>query len=187
VGRLLHANGIATTVLDHDPEHIDLLRRFGFQVFYGDASRLDLLHAAGAARASVLVVAVDDRDQASRIVGLVREHFPHLALLTRAWDVVHTFELLEQGVLDTERETFEGALRLGERTLQRLGYGAWQAKQAANKFRAHDEELLRTLYRHFRDDLEVRAAISASARQRLQEEMKADQDLAGGQVDASWR
>jgi glutathione-regulated potassium-efflux system ancillary protein KefC len=186
VGRFLNANGIGTTVLDHDPDHIEMVRRFGFQVFYGDATRLDLLRAAGAERARLLVIAVDDREQALKVVETVREALPNLVLLARAWDMVHAFELLERGVRDFERETFEGALRLGEEALRRLGATAWQAKQAAHRFRRHDEDLLLELYRHFRQDLEVRAAVSASARERLRQVMKADEERLGVQRDADW-
>ena len=187
VGRLLHANGIGTTILDHDPEHIETVRRFGFKVFYGDAGRLDLLRAAGAEHARLLVLAVDDRAESLRIIDLVREHFPHLVIVARAWDVVHAFELLERGVLDFERETFEGALKLGEEALRRLGLTAWQAKQAAHQFRAHDGKLLAELYTHFREDLDVRIAISASARERLREQMRGDEAFFEAHRDADWR
>jgi glutathione-regulated potassium-efflux system ancillary protein KefC len=187
IGRLLHANGVGTTVLDHDPEHIEMVRKFGFKVFFGDGTRLDLLYAAGADHARILVVAVDDQEQALRIVRLARDHFPDLLVLARAWDVAHVFEIQDEGAAEVERETFEGALRLGERALIRLGFTAWQAKQAAHQFRAHDEKLLTELYRHFQEDLEVRAAISMSARARLREQMQKDEVFFGAHLDADWR
>jgi glutathione-regulated potassium-efflux system ancillary protein KefC len=186
VARLLNANGIETTILDHDPEHIETIRRFGFKVFYGDAARLDLLRAAGADHARLLVLAIDDRAQALRIVDLVQEHFPHLTILARAWDVFHLLQLQDKGVTQVERESFEGALRLGERALNRVGFGAWAAKQAANRFRAHDQALLAELLAHFQEDIEVRAAISASARQRLREQMEADAAFYAEPRDQDW-
>jgi glutathione-regulated potassium-efflux system ancillary protein KefC len=186
VARLLNANGIETTVLDHDPEHIDSIRRFGFKVFYGDAARLDLLRAAGADHARLLVLAIDDRVQAIKIVDLVQEHFPNLTILARAWDMRHLLEMRDKGVTQVERETFEGALRLGEQALHRLGRTAWQAKQAANRFRAHDHALLDELLAHFQADIEVRAAISASARARLREEMEADAAVFAEPRDQDW-
>jgi len=89
-------------------------------------------------------------------------------------------------VLDFERETFEGALKLGEEALRRLGLTAWQAKQAAHQFRAHDDKLLAELYTHFREDLDVRIAISASARERLREQMQGDEAFLGAHRDADW-
>ena len=189
VGRLLHANGIDATVLEHDPNHIETLRRFRFKVFYGDACRLDLLRTAGAERARVLVVAIDDREGAIRLIELVRENFPHLQIISRAWDVAHAFELLEAGVHVYERESFEGALRLGEEALKRLGFTAWRAKQAAHRFRAHDEETLRELYSHYHEDFDVRVKISADARERIRrirETMQADEDLLSTHTDQDW-
>lgn len=187
VGRLLHANGIGTTILDHDPEHVDMVRKFGFKVFYGDASRLDLLRTAGAEQAKLLVVAVDHRDEALEIVEIAHTHFPNLRLLTRAWDLIHVFEFYERGVPDVERETFEGALHLAEEALRRLGFSAWRAKQAGNIFRAHDRRLLAELYQHYHEDLEVRAAIATSARERFEEQMQADETFFGRHHDGDWR
>jgi glutathione-regulated potassium-efflux system ancillary protein KefC len=187
VGRLLHANGIDATVLEHDPNHIETLRRFRFKVFYGDACRLDLLRTAGAGRATMLVVAIDDPEGALRLIELVRENFPHLMIISRAWDVAHVFELLEHNVNIIERETFEGALRLGEEALKQLGFTAWRAKQATHLFRTHDEETLRELYRHYHEDYDVRARISADARERLREMIQSDEDHILVKADKDWR
>jgi glutathione-regulated potassium-efflux system ancillary protein KefC len=184
---LLHANGIDATVLEHDPDHIEILRRFRFKVFYGDACRLDLLRAAGADRAKVLVIAIDEREASLRLSELVRENFPHLQIVSRAWDLAHVFELLEQGADVVERETFEAALRLGEEALKRLGFTAWRAKQAAHRFRAHDEETLRELYRHYHDEFDVRIRISTDARERLREIMQSDEEHLTTQADSDWR
>lgn len=186
IARLLHANGIGTTILDHDPGHIDLIRRFGFKVFYGDGTRLDLLEAAGAANARLLVVAIDDRAEALQIVRRVREHFPELCILARAWDANHLLELREAGVEMVEREAFEGALRLGERTLHRLGFTAWRAKQAAHQFRAHDVALMEQQFQHFHEDLDVRGQLSANARAQLREQMQIDEATFGEHPDADW-
>jgi glutathione-regulated potassium-efflux system ancillary protein KefC len=187
VARLLNANGVETTILDHDPEHIETIRRFGFKVFYGDAARLDLLRAAGADHARLLVLAINDRAQALRIVDLVQEHFPTLTILARAWDVAHFLQLREKGVTQVEREAFEGALCMGESALNHLGLGAWAAKQAANRFRAHDRALLADLLVHCQEDIDVRAAISASARERLRAEMEADAAFYAEPQDQDWR
>jgi glutathione-regulated potassium-efflux system ancillary protein KefC len=187
VGRLLHANGIDATVLEHDPNHIETLRRFGFKVFYGDASRLDLLRAAGAERARLLVVAIDDREGALRLVESVRENFPHLQIIARAWDLGHIFELLDKGVHVYERETFEGALRMGEEALKHLGYTAWRAKQAAHRFRAHNEGTIDELYQHYHEDFAVRVRISTDARESLRESMQSDEDHLSAQTDQDWR
>ncbi|HBF51510.1 MAG TPA: glutathione-regulated potassium-efflux system protein KefC, partial [Massilia sp.] len=117
IGRLLNANRVKLTILDHDPDQIELLRRFGFKVFYGDATRVDLLTAAGAAKARALVLAIDDIDDSLALADAVRENFPDLPIRARARNVTHLYQLMDRGVTIIERETFESALQLGRRVL----------------------------------------------------------------------
>ena len=104
VGRLLLAEGHACTVLEHDTEMIEAAARFGYRVFYGDASRLDLLRTAGAAKAKIIVIAVDGKDQSLKIADLVHAHFPNLQIVARARDVTHWHELRDRGVMRVQRE-----------------------------------------------------------------------------------
>jgi glutathione-regulated potassium-efflux system ancillary protein KefC len=135
VGRLLLMNGVRATVLDHDSEHIANMRQFGFKVYYGDAGRLDLLEVAGAEKASVLVVAVDDKEAITRITVLARKHFPHLQILARAVDVPHAYELIREGAQVVHRELFESSLLAGRSVLEMLGCGAYEARELADRFR----------------------------------------------------
>ena len=167
VGRLLHANGVALTVLDHDPDQVDLLRRFGFEVFYGDATRVDLLQAAGAAKARALVLAIDEVEESLKLVDAVREAFPKLPVLARARNVSHYYDLMDRGVTVIERETFESALLLGRRTLQQLGVSAWQARQAAMKFRLHTIKSLHDVYPYYRDQQQF-VSMARQARDELE-------------------
>ncbi|SFJ73410.1 monovalent cation:proton antiporter-2 (CPA2) family protein [Caulobacter sp. UNC279MFTsu5.1] len=139
-GRLLTANGFRSTVLDSDIEQIDLLRRFGRRVHYGDATRMDLLRAAGIERARMLIVALDDREKTVELVETARKAFPELVILARAWDRRHAYDLLANGADAVERETFEAALALGTTALQKLGYRAHRAHRAAGIFRRHDRK-----------------------------------------------
>jgi monovalent cation:proton antiporter-2 (CPA2) family protein len=149
VQRLLAANGLKSTTLDSDIEQIEVLRRFGRRVHYGDATRLDLLRAAHAERAKMLIVAIDDREKAVELVETAREAFPNLTVIARAWDRPHAYELLKGGAHEVERETFEGALSLGAKALQRLGYSSAKARKAIDLFRQYDAgtfEQLRPLW-----------------------------------------
>lgn len=137
-GRLLLANGYETVTLDSSIEQIELLRRFGRKVYYGDASRIDLLRTAGAEKARLLLVAIDDRERALEMVEAARQAFPKLKILARAWDRRHAYELLRAGADEVERETFEGGLMFGRRALRAMGMGAGQAQKAADLFRRHD-------------------------------------------------
>ncbi len=145
VGRILRANGIELTILDLDPEMVDVLGRLGIKVYYGDASRLDLLHAAGCAKAKLFVLAVDNKDQATEIAKTVRENFPHLTILARCRDRPHYWELRSLGVQRVFRETFGSAYETGIAALESLGYRAHTALRLARKWRAHEERVLEEL------------------------------------------
>ncbi|NML43132.1 glutathione-regulated potassium-efflux system protein KefC [Ramlibacter sp. G-1-2-2] len=170
VGRLLNAQGFGATVLDHDADMIEAARSFGYKVFYGDATRLDMLRTAGAETARVLVVAVDDRDQCLRIVDLVRENFPKLELVVRAIDVTHWNELRDRGVMRVEREVFESSLRSGRTVLELLGMQPYEARRQAQRFRRHNLELFEKMYPFHRDRAKMIAVIK-EGRQQLEEQM----------------
>ncbi|MDB5467445.1 MAG: potassium efflux system protein, partial [Phenylobacterium sp.] len=143
--RLLMANNFQVVLLDSSIEQIDLIRRFGWRVHYGDATRLDLLRTAGIEKAKLLLVAIDDRDKALQLVEAATEAFPHLTILARAFDRPHAYELLKAGSKEVERETFEGALNFGRRALVRLGQSERLAARAANLFREQDKVLFKQL------------------------------------------
>ena len=145
VARVLIANGFSTATLESSVEQIALLRRFGRRVYYGDATRLDLLRAAGADKAKLLVVAIDDKDKATDLVEAAREAFPNLKILARAFDRRHAYDLLEKGADVTERETFEGGLAMASEALRALGWRAYRAERAARLFRRHDERMFHEL------------------------------------------
>ena len=145
VGRILRANRIPCTVLDLDPEMVDILGRLGIKVYYGDASRLDLLRAAGCDRAKLFVLAVDDRAECTRIAEEVRKHFPHLLILSRARDRPHYFDLRRLGVASVHRETFASAYEMGIEALRKLGYRNHTAHRLARRWRDHEEREMEEL------------------------------------------
>lgn len=142
VSRLLIAAGHQLTILDHDSEQIELVRRFGNKVFFGDASRPDLLHAAGADDAQLMVIAVDSIEKSLEMVRVAQKHFPNLPLAVRARNRQHAYELIQRGVKVFERDTFRSAISLGVEALQQLGMTADQAKKAGDHFTAHDRKAL---------------------------------------------
>ena len=168
VGRLLFANGIDATVLEHDAEQVEGVRRFGWPAFYGDATRLDLLRVAGAHQARVMVVAIDNVEQSLELVDLVREHFPHLAVVARARNVTHYYGLLKRGVPHIERETLDSALMSGRSVLELLGWERHAARNQALRFRQHSVELLHQMAPHFGDE-QALFAIAKQGRQQLEE------------------
>jgi monovalent cation:proton antiporter-2 (CPA2) family protein len=184
-GRLVEANGFRTSVLDISTSQIDLLRRFGRRVQYGDASRLELLQAAGAAQAKLLVIAIDDREKALEIVETARHAFPHLVILARAWDRRAAYDLLEHGADAVERETFEGSLALGREALERLGMRAHQAYRAAAIFRRQDKRLFEKL-RPLRGDEEGFVLASRQSAMTFEKLMMAEREGTRVDDDRGW-
>lgn len=185
IGRLLNANRIKLTILDHDPDQIELLRRFGFKVFYGDATRIDLLTAAGAAKARALVLAIDDIDDSLALADAVREHFPDLPILARARNVTHMYQLMDRGVTIVERETFESALQLGRRALSQLGFGAYRAREAMLKFRDHNKNSVDAVYPYYKDR-EQYVSMAKRARDELNAMFARDLKNIDNETDQGW-
>lgn len=186
VGRMLFANGITPTILDHDAEAIDALRRFGWRAFYGDATRLDLMRTAGAAEASLLILAIDDIEQSVEIAKMVKEHFPGLTIVARARNVQHYYELFEQDVKYIERETFDSALMSARSALEHLGWQPHQARNLALRFRRHNVAQLRQTAPLRKDEARFIAA-ARQGRQQLEELFALErQQAAQRQARAGW-
>jgi glutathione-regulated potassium-efflux system ancillary protein KefC len=175
IGRLLHANGIGLTILDHDPDQVESLRKFGFKVFYGDATRIDLLRTAGADKARLIVIAIDDAPASLKLVEAVQRAFPHLKIAARARNVTHLYDLMDRGVTVLERETFESALQMGRQVLRQLDFGSYRAHRAAMKFRAHNIETLHKLYPHYKDQQQL-VSMAVQAREELEAMFASDND-----------
>jgi glutathione-regulated potassium-efflux system ancillary protein KefC len=185
VGRLLFASGVQATVLDHDPDTIELLKRFKFRVYYGDATRLDLLHAAGASHAKLLVVAIDDPEASVRLVENVREHFPALKIVARARNVGHWQRLRSLGVEVVERETFESAITVGRHALEALGVRAYDAKERADVFRRHNLRSMEAILPVWQD-VEARTKLAISSRDQLERQMDTDRKAAERHATRGW-
>jgi voltage-gated potassium channel Kch len=174
VARVLQAKGMPFTALDNSQTHVDFVRRFGNQVYYGDASRLDLLRAAGAQTARVLVLAIDDVDASVRAASVVREQFPHLRIFARARSRQHAFALMDLGVTEIIRETYASSLEMASAVLEALGETAVSAREAIRRFRQHDQQTLQAQYR-VKEDEEKFLATTRAAAQQLERLFEADQ------------
>ncbi|WP_395317321.1 glutathione-regulated potassium-efflux system protein KefC [Variovorax sp. UC74_104] len=185
VGRMLMSQGLRVTVLDHDADTVEGLRQFGFRVFYGDATRLDLLRTAGAGTAKVIVVAVDDIEQSLEIVDLVKENFPQARIIARARNVTHLFQLRDRGVTEVEREVFESSLRSARATLEALGWPAHEARESAMRFRRRNIELSNEIYPHYKDRAKLIAANKAG-RQQFEEQMAREREERQRRLGRDW-
>lgn len=186
IGRFLLANGIGATVLDSNPDNIRFLRKFGFKVYYGDANRPDLLEAAGAERAKVFIVAVDDHEQINHIVEQVQQKYPHLKIYARACDVRHSFELNEMGIAGYRRETYDSSVDLGSRVLSELGFSRYQANRAARSFRYHDEIMMKELHHLWHNDKKKYINEVKRFNQQLENTLISEKDHVLHESDHAW-
>ncbi len=167
VGRVLAVRGIAFTALDQDPQHIEFLAKFGSKAHFGDVSRLDLLRAAKAGKARVLVLAIDDVEASIKTVQLAQHNFPNLKILARARNRIHAYRLLELGVEIVNRETFFSSLEMARAVLTGLGLPDSVANETIRIFRDHDEGQMRKAAKH-RQDTKKLMEIAAEGRKELQ-------------------
>jgi monovalent cation:proton antiporter-2 (CPA2) family protein len=151
-GRMLRSQRIPFVAVDQDADQIQLLSKFGHKVYYGDATRMDILESAGAARAKYIILAIDNMDQSTEAAGKIREHFPHLKIFARARNRGHAFDLMDEGVVHIKRETIDSSLNFVEELLLSLGYEPEKAKNLVEKFRQHDLLLLKEQYKVRKDD-----------------------------------
>ena len=165
IGRVLAARRIPFIALDSSAEQVDFVKKFGADIYYGDASRLDLLRAAKADKAKILVLAVDDMDASVRTAEIAAKHFPHMKIYARARNRQHAYRLMDLGVTMLRRETFLSSLDLARQVLMGLGMAATEAKRTVDTFQAHDEKRLFEHYTHHDDDEKIRSLAKASAKE----------------------
>ena len=185
IGRLLRANHIDTTVLEYDSDHVETLRKLGFKVYYGDASQVPLLHAAGAENARYIIITVRNPEKTHQIVDAVQQNFPHLKILARALSRTHAYELMDKGVHHVYRDSLETSLRVGVDTLRLMGFRAHQAHRASALFRKHDEAMTRELATLFHD----RTSYLNRAREaifELEQLLRRDHQEPSEERDAGW-
>ncbi len=142
VGRVLRMRGIPFTALEKNAAQVDFVRRYGSKVYYGDPTRVELMRAAGADKARVLVVALSDMEESLRVVEMARRHFPNLTLFVRARNRWHVHQLMDRGVTNSVRETFDSSLRLTAGVLRALGLNEEEVTRSIDTFRDHDERTL---------------------------------------------
>ncbi|WP_077921528.1 monovalent cation:proton antiporter-2 (CPA2) family protein [Spirosoma sp. 209] len=184
IGRFLQANNVGTTVLDIDSDNVNWLRRMGFKVYYGDASRHDLLEIAGAGKAKIIVIAINDPEKRLELVETIKKHFPDLHILVRSTNRYDAYDLMNAGMLHIYRETLDTSLRLGVDALTLLGYRAHEATRAARTFFTHDERTLKRLSAIRNEDEYVSAA--RESMEELERVIQADRSAPDLRIDEGW-
>ncbi len=186
LGRFLISAGIRPVIIDHDAANVDVLRKFGFEVYYGDITRLDLLEAAGAAEAELLIITIGDAAKACELVELVKKHYPHLKLAANAADRSSAYQLMDLGVTAIRRETFGSALALGQEALKLLGFDAYGSYKLKRIFRKIDEDRMPELYRIHREDEDQYISMYRKHNADLEELMKLDGNIDMDELDKAW-
>lgn len=175
VSRVLLAQGIPATVLDHSVDILEVARIFGYRVFYGDATRLDLLRIAGAAQARVLVLAIDTPADSVKIAALAREHFPHLKVVARARDLTHWNQLRDVGVTSIDRELFDSSLQSARAVLGHMGLAEDEANTLVARFREHNLAMADRMYPHHKDRARM-IAVAREGRDQLLEQLSRERE-----------
>ncbi len=185
VGRFLKANDVGTTVLDLDSDRVELLRKLGRKVYYGDATRYDLLKSAGADDAKLIIITLDTPEKCVALVKTIKKHFPNLQIMVRAYDRPDSFQLMDEGLLHIYRETLDTSLRMGVDALAILGHRTYRATRLARIFRKHDEMNMKKLaaVRHDRNEFISTAKQTISE---LEEYLLADMRAIDLNKDEGW-
>lgn len=185
VGRFLRANGVNATILDNDPDRVDLLRKMGFKVFYGDATRHDLLESAGAENAKIFVSAIDDPAVNEMLVHTLKKHYPHMQLMIRSRNRYDAYELIDLGIEHVYREHIDTSIRMGVDILRSMGMRAYSAMRAGQNFLKYDEASLGKLARK-RGDLNTYIASVREEIEHQEELLRNDQQQAPNTADHAW-
>lgn len=149
VARMLRGAGLKPTVIDYSSRQLEMLKKFGLQAYYGDATRPDLLHAAGVEHAKLFVIAIDDKDQITELARYLHEHYPNLHVVARAADRNHVYDLWHAGCRDIIRETYDSSLRMGRSAVEALGYSRDQAERVVGAFQELDRRAMLNAAEHY--------------------------------------
>jgi monovalent cation:H+ antiporter-2, CPA2 family len=184
VGRFLRANNIGTTVLDTDSDNVDTLRRMGFKVYYGDASRHELLEIAGAKQAKLIIIAIGDEEKRLEMIETIKKHFPNLRMLVRATNRNDAYTLMNAGMLHIYRETLDTSIRMGVDAMKLLGFRAHETNRLAKTFFKEDEKRLKYLS-SIRDANEYLIAVRKYVEE-LEETLREDRDILRTGLEEGW-
>jgi CPA2 family monovalent cation:H+ antiporter-2/glutathione-regulated potassium-efflux system ancillary protein KefC len=186
LGRFLISAGIKPVIIDHDAANVEILRKFGFEVYYGDITRLDLLASAGAAEAKLLIITISNLDSSRKLIELVKKHYPHLEVIVNAYNRSTAYELMDLGMDHVRRETFGSALTLGRDALQILGFDPYDAYRMMRIFRKNDVDMMSVLYKKHRADEENYISYYQQLTADLEELMTLDMSSDMVCLDKAW-
>jgi len=186
LGRFLMSVGVKPVIIDYDATNVDTLRKFGFEVYYGDITRLDLLESAGAETAKLLIITISDVEKEKELIELVRKHYPHLKILASVYDRSTAYDLMDLGVKHIRRETFGSAVSLGKDALIQLGYGSYESHRLSRLFLKKDAQMMPKLYTMHREDEENYISMYKQHNSDLEELISMDLNSDIEELDRAW-
>ena len=185
VSRFLSANGVRATILDSDSDRVELLRKMGFEVYYGDATRFDLLETAGAAEAEMIVIGLPNPEANLQLVHTVKKHFPDLHIIARAFDYADTYELMDAGVLHIHRDVIQNGVAAASAALEIMGFRRYALHRAARRFLDYDVQALKTLAASRHDEDAYAEAVRTEVRS-AEAQLVAELKGGMGRRDLGW-
>jgi len=186
IGRILLANNFKVTILDNNPTNVEVLRKYGFKLYFGDVSRPQMLEKAGIRNARLLILSMADGEEALKIAKYVREKYPKVKILARAKDLFHVFEYFNLNVKSVQREMFNSASELGATALTDLGYTRYEAYRAARTFKHHEEQVIQELYQHWLEDQNRFIQETRRFSEQLSETLQAEKNYSIHDSDCAW-
>lgn len=186
VGRMLLANNFNVTIIDNNPANVEVFRKFGFKLYYGDVTRPQVLEKAGIANARLLILSMAEYDNALKIAQFIRQKYPHIKILARAKDIFHAFEFFKLGVKTVQREVFNSGLELGSKALEHLGFTRYEAYRSSRIFKHHEDEIFSGLYDHWKAG-EIHFIQEARRfSEQMSETLQAEKDYSIHDADCAW-
>ena len=186
VGRLLLANNFNVTIIDSNPANVDVLRKFGFKLYYGDVTRPQVLEKAGVENARLLILSMAEYDNAIKTAKYVRKKYPHVKILARAKDIFHAFEFFTIGVKTVQREVFNSGLELGTKALESLGFTRYEAHRSARIFKHHEDDVFSELYDHWQEGESHFIQETRRFSEQMSETLQAEKKYSIHDADCAW-
>ena len=186
VGRLLLANNYKVTIIDSNPGNVEILRKFGFKLYYGDVTRPQVIEQAGIKHAKIVILSMAEYDEALKVADYLKKNYPHVKILARAKDVYHAFEFFKRNVKIVQQEVFDSAAELGEKALVHLGLSRYEAYRATRTFKHHEKQVLSDLYALWKEDENRFIQESRRFSEQLSEILQTEKDYLIHETDYAW-
>jgi monovalent cation:proton antiporter-2 (CPA2) family protein len=186
IGRLLLANNYKVTIIDSNPTNVEVLRRFGFKLFYGDVTRPQVIEQAGIKHAKLVILSMAEYDEALKVADYIKKNYPHVKILARAKDIYHAFEFFKRNVNIVQQEVFDSAAELGQKALVNLGFSTYEAYRAIRTFKHHEKQVLLDLYELWKEDETRFIQETRRFSEQLTEILQAEKDYVIHETDYAW-